>query len=79
MSHEFKLAEVLSWSMLGFAICIGLILYLSLGFENGSASMSGGQTVPLHSLGSRVGVSGPFEIQSWLCSFCIVILQFSRD
>ena len=73
------LAEVHSGFISGCASGIGLILYLSLGFENGSASMSGGQTVPLHSLGSRVGVSGPFEIQSWLCSFCIVILQFSRD
>ena len=58
------LAEVHSWFMSGFASGIGLILYLSLGFENGLVSMSGGQSVPLHSLFSRVGVPGPFEFQS---------------
>ena len=64
MSLEFKLAEAPSWSMSGFASGIGLNLMPSLGFGNGLASTSGGRSVLLLSLFSRVGVPGPFEFQS---------------
>ena len=73
MSLEFRLAETPSLSMLGFVSGIGLNLMPSLGFGNGLASTSGGRSVLLLSLGSEVGVPGPFEISR--NGFLVVVLR----